>query len=139
MKIGTEVHIIDVLLNLYTTILWVVEISREIISSWHFTSCSLRTTIELLIILCRTFEPQFYREPTLYGQRPLFSFSRIAYFGPHFLTISPNEIWDKHKKNLWRKVISSYLEGYKTTLHAFQHHHTQILFEIITISGIKRS
>ena len=122
--------------SFYTTILWVVEISSEIISSWRVTSCSVRTTIELLVIVCRTFEPQLYRKPALYSQHPLFIFSRIAYFDPHFLTISPNETWDKHKKNLRGKVFSSNLEGCKTTLHAFQHHHTQILFKIITISGI---
>ena len=56
---------------------------------------------------------------SLYGLPSFLSFLWDHAFDHIFLTIRPNEIRDKHQKTPWGKVISSCLEGYKTTLHTF--------------------
>ena len=89
----------------------------------------------------------FYKQApsALYGQSPFFLFPESPILDV-FLTIAPQWYTGLNKIiNLWGKVISSYLEDYKTyyTLfcmkHFFKQQRIEIWFELIAISGIKRS
>ena len=91
------------------------------------------------------FGPPFYRQSHMW--RPCFF---IFFLNPPLLTIFfdsifffvPTKYGINLKLNSWWKVISSCLEGYKTTLFCAQCFHKQhqirIWFELITTSSIAR-